>query len=395
MRSRWALVTAPAFLMTLAACDVPVEEVGVPGLEGVLAFEAPTDLVFSENLAVGSTFEVTARPLKADEVSLGDDVDVAVNVVAVATVAVTERAEDAVTFQVSVVGPGSAVVVVTDGDVVLDRVELNAVPLGDSSLVDATLLPFAEAIDVTVPVSFALVGGAKTTFGVAAIDRCGNGVLDLGASTLALVPDGDVEPDTLGEIVSTGLGGFDVTPAVGDATYDLVLQSPGLAPLSYGATTVANRDINEVRLEVAAADGDTGSLTTWGRAFASGDELLGVEGFTWTADARITLNAASGPVVTSTFGPSVSPQGEPDSPGGMTVSLVGEEASIDLLTFSGALVATRGAGPTRPDEVEEPADEEAGTGLGCAGCDGAPVCDPLAALLPVFGLRRLSRRRRR
>jgi hypothetical protein len=393
MHSGARLLMAPALVLALSACEVPSIPPGVGGLDGVLAFEAPTDLVFSTNIAVGSTFELTARPLKADTLTLSAAVDVGVNVDNVASVAVVQADTSAISFLVTLVGPGAVRVAVTDGGVVLDRFDLNAVPLGNTSLVDASLLPFADAIDVTVPATFALVGGAKTTFGVAAVDRCGQGVLDFGASTLVVVPEDDVEPETVAAVVSTGLGGFEVTADAEGASYDLVLQSPGLTDLSYVTSTVDNRDIDEVRMEVAAADGDTGSVTTWARAFASGDEVLGLKDHTWSADARITLNGATGPVVTSTFGPSVSETGQPDSPGTITVSVVGEEDTIDLVTFNGALVAGRGAGPERAVDEAAQDDAASGSGVGCVGSD-TPVCDPLAALVPILGLRRLSRRRR-
>jgi len=376
-------------------CVVDEPPPGAVGLDGVVAFEAPTDLVFTERAGVGSTFEVTARPLDGEEVAFSDVVDVGVNAADVATVAVIERKTDAVTFSVTVVGGGTARVAITDGEAVVDRIDIKGVPLADTLLVDAQLLGVSDRVDITAPASFSLLRDVLTTFGISAVDRCAAGALDLGATTLSAegLDGGDVSEEVT--VTSTGLGGFEITSGLADLEFDLVMQTPGLEPLRYRARTVVPANVEEVRLEVAAVDTEASTATAWARALVDGEDVLGVGDYRWTSSDRVTLTAGSGPAVVAGIGASTSASEE--TPATVTLSAFGEEATIDLFTLAATdLVAGRAAPPSRPGDDDEEEDEAEDTSGAVSGCGSeAPVCDPLAAAIPLIGLRRLRRLARR
>jgi hypothetical protein len=120
---------------------------------------------------------------------------------------------------------------------------------------------------------------------------------------------------------------------------------------------------------------------------------------TWVGNARITLNVSVGPLVDGVV--DAAPSDDPARPrdATLTAASLGEEGRVDLLALaSDALVARRADPPARENDgtdTTESADEPVDVGsLSCASCGGASVCDPLAALAPVWILRRRWRRRR-
>jgi hypothetical protein len=381
---------AASLLAGAAGCPV-VEEPppGVGGLDGVLAFEAPTELVFSENISVGSRFSVTARPLESGAVVLGDAADVGVSSDDV-TVTVTGRSDDEITFEVVLDGPGVfRLAVSVDGEIV-DRVNLTAVPPATTTLVDGTVLAFAGAIDAQVPASFSFLTERTLQVGVAAVDRCGNGILDLGASTVV------VEEGSGVAVSPTELGGFELlAEAAAPASFDVTLQSPGLAPLTYRAKSVEAGAVDELRVNMVTADSAEGTFTAWSRPFADGAEVLGLEDITWAGNARIALTSSVGPLVDGVVDFAASEDPEYPTDAILTASGLGEEGSLNLLGLQTTdLVTSRAAPPTREGDDDDD-DTPADTSVSCASCEDAPACDPLAALLPIWGLRRLRRRRHR
>jgi hypothetical protein len=382
---------ALAACVLLVGCpDVAAPPPGVGGLDGVLAFDAPTELVFGESLAVGSTFEVTARPLQTG-LAFTDDADVGVSSQA-ATVAVTERSADALTFVVTLSAPGDVRLAVSSAGEVVDRVDLRAVTPATTTLIDRTLLPYAEVLDAQLPASFSFLSERALKLEVAAVDRCGNGVLDLGASRVVIDED-------RGIAVAAGEGGgFEVSSEEATtSSFDLTLESPGLSPLVYRARVIDPSAVDELRVNVASADSSDGSFRAWSRPFADGAEVVGVEDMTWTGNARITLNVSVGPLANGVV--DAAPSDDPSRPtdATLTTAVLGEEGRIDLLAVaSDAIVTRRADPPTRADDVEVDdtgSDPVSASDLSCTSCGGGSVCDPLAALAPVWALRRRRRRR--
>lgn len=381
----------PLLAVVLASTiGCPVEEEpppGVGGLDGVLAFEAPTELVFTNNLSVSSHFEITVRPLDSEAVAFADDVDVGVSA-ATAAVTVAERSAEKLVFGVVFTEPGAVRLAVSSGGEVLDRVDLTAVPPATTLLVDGALLPYAGVLDASLPAAFNFLTERTTSFGVAAIDRCGTGILDLGASSLVVADDAGL---TLGV---TDLGGLTVDTELPSATtVDLVLQSPGLEPLTYRVKAVTASAVDEVRVGLVAADSAEGTFTAWARPFADGSEVIGLEDVTWAGNARVALASAVGPVVDGVVDFAANDDPEFPADAILTASGLGEEGSINLLAVQSTdVVSARSAAPTRPGDDDD--DDDTDTSTGGASCAGdAPVCDPLAALLPLWGLRRLRRLR--
>lgn len=392
-----ALCAALSLSSGLLGCDGTSETVeGVGGLDGVLVFEAPDDLVFSTNLAVGSTFEIVARPsLQQPDLVIDGVVEAATSDPAVMTVSPGTINDDGAsfTFSVSVVGGGRARLAVAQDGKVLDRFNLNAVPLGKTTLIDGTLLSYADSIDVTLPARFGLLEGRTTSIGVAAIDRCGDAVIDLGASTLRAEPRSEgADVDDVVAIDDDGIASFAVGAQSAGADFDLVLVSTGLEDLRYRVDALDGSAVDEIDIEVATADGDAGTAVCWGRAYADGVDVVGLN-YSWSADSRVTLDNLASPAMTATVGAVETDEAgnAVDAPAQVYASVLGEDTSLDLLTVtSSTLVAARDAAPARSTDKS---DETATTDSGCGG--DTPVCDPLAAGLPFLALKRLRRRNKR
>lgn len=388
---------ALAVLSGLCGCDGTTATVeGVGGLDGVLVFEAPDDAVFGTNLAVGSTFDIIARPsLRQPDLVIDGVVEAATSDPDVMTVSAGTTDDDGAsfTFTVTVVGGGRARLAVAQDGKVLDRFTLNAVPLGRTTLVDGTLLSYADNVDITLPARFGLLEGRTTSIGVAAIDRCGDAVIDLGASTLRAEPRSEgVDVDDVVAIDDDGIASFAVGAQSAGADFDLVLVSPGLEELRYRVDAVDGSAVDEVGIEVATADGDAGTAVCWGRAYADGVDVIGLN-YSWSADSRVTLDNLVSPAMTATVAPleTDSAGNTVDAPAQVYASVLGEDAALDLLTVtSSTLVAARDDAPARSTDSTK--DSDSSTSAGCSG--ESTTCDPLAAGVPFLALKRLRKRRR-
>jgi hypothetical protein len=173
-------------------------------------------------------------------------------VVTQTTLSVDDAAEDAadgaVTAAIEVRGPGRARLVVEADGAEVDHIELQAARAVDSTLVDATILGALEAVDPRLPARFVLPDDATLRVLVSASDRCGEPLLDVGASSVAVVAaDGaDVDPVTLGTVSADGVAAFVVDPAAGASALSLQLQTPDLAPLTWAVTVAPRSAIDEV-----------------------------------------------------------------------------------------------------------------------------------------------------
>ena len=389
MRARRSLVVTIAACLGVPGCVEPGPE-GTSGVRNKVVFQAPTELVFSSRVAVGSTFAVTALA-KTDETVISDSATVVPTNEEALAVSDVEVAGGEVRCVVSVTAPGAAALAIVDDGVELDRIALQAARAVQTTLVDATLLDSGAAVDPTLPARFAIADDGATRVLVSATDKCGEAVLDLGASEVVVVAReavddsaDDVDPASLAVVTADGPAAFTIAPT-GAHDFALELRTPGLQSLAWQVSAVRRGDVDEVAATAASADPDTSSVTLWGRAFVNDVEFVGGE-FTWTADERVTLSTASGATTAATI--AFPAPGEPadERPATVTAEVVGESAVIDLLALTSTdLVTSRDAPPLR--ESSSPETTDAGFS-----CGGTP-CDALAAFVPMVGLR-LRRRRR-
>jgi hypothetical protein len=383
------LVVAAAASVALSACSEPVPA-GTSGVRGKVVFQAPTELAWSERLAVGSVFDVTAVA-RAKKNALGDAATVDSSDADVAVVDDVSVADGALHCRVTIAGPGqSDLKVVADGAEV-DHIRLQAARAVTTTLVDAALVDAAVAVDPGLPEHFAVVADATTRVLVSASDACGGALLDLGASSVVVDAPEGVDPATLASVTADGAAAFVIEPAVASALR-LQLQSPGLEPLDWDVDAVARSAIDEVKPQAASADGNAGSVTLWGRAFVDDVEVVGVD-FSWTASERVSLSTPTGAATTATISFPTADQPPDDRAATVTAELVGEEGTIDLLALTDtSLVTARAAAPTRADDTAN--DDDAASDA-VFSCGGGKTCDPLAALLPCVPFVGLRRRRRR
>jgi hypothetical protein len=375
----------------LVGCVEPVPE-GTTGRLGKVVFQAPTDLVWSSRLATGSTFVVTAVA-RTKKNTLGEEARVASDNVAIVVVDDVEFDDGALRFRMVAQAPGAVDLVVSDDNIELDRIRIETARAVETSLVDAALVGATDAVDPRLPADFALVANGTARVLVSAVDRCGEPLLDLGASTLVLRAGEGVEPASVATIAGDAPASFVVTTAAAES-FVVGLVTPGLADLDYGVSVVSRAAIDEVHAVAAVADAEAGSVTLWGRAFVDDVEVIGQD-FTWASTERVALSTTVGPSTTATIAfPSA---GEPadDRPATVTAEIVGEEGTVDLLALTAEeLVGSRGEPPARPasDDANR-AEEAAETAAEAGGCGGVgSPCDPFAATAPIF---LWARRRRR
>jgi hypothetical protein len=374
-----------------SACVEPAPD-GTTGRLGKLVFQAPTDLVWSSRLVSGSTFAVTVLA-RSEKNALSDDATVAVDDDSVVGLDEIEVAGGELRFRVTARSPGRADLIISDGETAIDRIGLQAAAAVDAVLVDAALVGGTDAVDPRLPGDVAVVADAETRVLVSAVDRCGEALLDLGASSVSItVPEG-IDPDRIAVVNADGPAAFVVAPvAAGDFAF--TLNTPGLAPLAWDVVAVERSRIDEVRVAAATADAEAGTVTLWGRAFVDDLEVVGSD-FTWEASERVTLSATSGPATIATIAFADADQPPDDRPATVTAELVGEEGTLDLFALTeGELVVARGEPPQRPAEADrEGATDDAVAAAG-AGCGADAPCDPFVAGVALGGLR-FGRRRRR
>lgn len=397
--ARIVVVVAAALATASTAGCVDDTPAGTSGVRAKVVFQAPTDLVWSQTLAVGSAFDVTAvARAKKNALGAGTTVTSSDDDVAVVDTVVVDDGD--VGFHVTVKAPGQIDLVVADADNAgteggeVDHIRLQAAKAVTTTLVDAALVGATDAVDPSLPVHFAVVAAAPARVLVAATDRCGDALLDLGASVVVVdAPEGE-DPATLATVTADGPAAFLVEPAAAALALRLQLQSPDLDPLDYDLDVVERSAIDEVKATAAAVDAAAGSVTLWGRAFVDDVEVVGQE-FSWTASERVALSTPLGSATTATIAFPATDQPPDDRPATVTAEVVGEEGTVDLLALTDtSLVVTRGALPTRGSGDDDGADDTASSGGGWS-CGGGETCDALAALLPAAPLLGLRRRRRR
>lgn len=333
------------------------------GAEGVLAFRTETALAFSERLVVGSAFPVTFRALEDDNAAL------------VNGAVLTSSDTDVFAVEgplVTVVGSGTAELVVERDGAALDRVTLRSAWAASTVLASGALLGATDSVDARLPRAFALLPDVVTTLLVAAVDRCGGDLLDLHAS--ALESDG-----VQMSIDAAAPAAFAITADVaGDA--ELTLKTPGLDDLTLRVTVAAPGDVDEIQVAPSRAEGAT--VTLFGRAFVDDVEIVSPMSFSWRSEPRVVLESTQGLVVRANV--SFPAEGEPpdERPATVGAEVFGETGTLDLLRST--VVQTLGE-PARASEAVEPT---------VRGCRGEP-CDPELALLGLLGSGGIHRQRRR
>lgn len=380
---------------------------GVPGELDVALFEAPTELVFSQRVTVGSRFDVfivgrrtddEARVLQSPVTSSDDGV---LSVVASELVEDGEGDEATERRRVTVelVGRGEAALVLGgDGADPIDRILLRAAEPKKVELLDGTLL--GSVVDSRLPERFSLVDSREVFFVIGATDRCGGGVLDLGGVLVeALDPASSEELPVmtpyLTAVRSDETGALLATPSLPDddplSPRETLLQvsAPGLTePVRYEVKVAPASAVDEV--DVAVATAEPGKATLWGRAFTDDLEVLGLS-FDWSSNARVTLDPSEGPMTVANI--SFPAEGEPadERPALVTAEVFGTEEDLDLLTLQDESALKTGRVPPGADET--PA---APVGPSCGGGAATP-CDPYQAAFALGALflgRRLKRRKR-
>lgn len=398
----------PALLLVViaavtAGCVESSGKKGVPGEEDVALFEAPTELAFAERVTLGSRFDVMVVARRtADEprvlggaFSSSDD-----DVLRVVSSEVVKEGEgdDAIERQrvsVEVTGPGEAYLVATDGEGAdFDRILVRGAEPARVELLDGTLL--GSVVDARLPERISLVDRRETLFVVAATDRCGGAMLDLGGVVVEPHDPDSTEETPLttpyltavvadaGVWVTNGLLS-DAEPLVPRETH-LRLSAPGLEePAVYEVKVVPASAVDEV--DVAVASASEGAAVVWGRAYSDDDEVIGLS-YDWSGNGRVTLDRSEGPLASVDI--SFPAEGEPadERPALVTAEVFGTEEDLDLLTL-------RSESELRTGRVPPLEETAAPSGPSCGGSEDA--CDPYQAALAfgalLFG-RQLKRRKR-
>ncbi len=364
-----ARASAILLALALAACPASEQPDGVKGREGLAMFQAEIDLAFSSTLVVGSSTLVGFVEATKDEPLPDGAVLRSAND---ALLTVGEVDEDG-KAPVGLIAAGEADLELAGPDgALLDAIAMKAAVPGATTLVDGDLLGASQVVDARLPAdNWGFLVDRELTLLVSAVDRCGGDLLDLHASTV------HTAEGTPASVIVTAAAPATFTAKATEAIdVELVLETPGLDPLSYPVQSLEGGAVDEVRVAAASAD-DAGNMSLWGRAFSNDVEIVGPLRFSWRADPRVALSAVEGLAVDAQV--ALPGDGEPpdDRPATVTAEVLGEEGTLDL--FTAHQQAERGA-PARAVVVEA---------VSSSGC-GADPCDPFAAagLLAAVVLRR-------
>jgi hypothetical protein len=363
---------AVALAVLAAGCVVEPNPEGVLGEEGVAFFQAPFDAVFDARLMVGSEMDLRVEARVGDEAGL-----VAGGSFTTSDPEVIEIVEaDATAGYLRLVGPGEAFLVLESADgEELDRIVMRAADSVRTELLDLKLL--GTATDPRLPGEFGVVLDRETSFAITATDQCGGELFQVNAldvaSSSALV---EVETEDGVEFKITGTDRGGATLSLQDRAED--------EPAVFAEHEVQVFELGQIDdVDLAVSDQEGIDFEIWGRAFAAGTEVVGLD-FEWAGSADVQISNAEGPTVIGRV--NLTPEGEAPQ----TALVSGEagtvKADLDLMGVS-LLVAER---TPAPDAITPAAS-------GCA-CDPSARCDPYAVALLGFGLwalgpiRRLRRR---
>lgn len=390
-------------LAVVSGCVPPSPKRGVPGEQDVALFDASTQLAFEERLTVGSRVDVSVVGRRGDDeerVLAGTLASSDEDVLRVVSSAIGEEGEGDAAYSrheavVEMMGPGEAHLMLFGADgAVIDRVLMKAAVPREVELLDGTLL--GSAVDARLPEGFALVAGQEVTFVVAATDRCGAPMIDLGGVAVdALAPSSEGEEPAVSPYLNAVVADAGVWLLTGmlpnddplaPRQVDLRLRGSGIdEPVRYALRVVPASAVDEV--DVAVARAEPGVATVWGRAFADDEEVIGLS-YDWESNPRVTLNTDEGPIVTANI--SFPAEGEPadERPAIVRAEVFGTEEELDLLTLRDESALKPGRVP--PVESDAPA-----VGPSCGG--EQQTCDPYQLGFFITALllgRRLKRKQR-
>ena len=427
----WATsICVSTILLAGSACSFGTTPEGFLGDERLVYFQPSSEQVFSQRLMTGSRFwlnvaarreddearVLAARLRPSDEAILrihraaeqvvypddagptpvvlsdggpdaagdaGGDAQVAVPPPAAEDAGVAEEsgvgpalpAGTARRYWVEVLAPGAAQLILEDDEGGIDQITLQAADAQRIDLLDLNIL--GNDLDARLPNRFALVTELRQELAIAAEDRCGGPLLALDAiefrSTAPSVCEAQRESALSYTVSALSEGEVDMTPIPHVASAIL----GGTEPFSLSVH--APEDIDSLRLEVAAVEGSTALV--WGRSFASGTEVIGLE-YDWDASERVDLDRSRGFWVNATLYIPQEEEAPDDRPAEVFASWQNRrEAEIDLLTVRENEVNRSRLPPLTPENVNT-----------SASCAGDP-CDPVGA--SVFGAWFCLRRKRR
>lgn len=365
-----------ALVAVSSACDTfsPPPE-GALGDEGRVYFQPEIEAVLTVRMMVGSVFS-----MKAEEANDEDRSKVAAGYFVSTNSDVIEVIEGGTlggTFRVS--GPGTASIEVhSDAGERIDAITLSGDEAALLELLDAKLV--GASVDARLPERFAIAEGNDSPFFVAAESACGDALLALGGFT-ASFEDGT-------------LATFERSEEDGDLTYFLrpqalghtafTLENESGATIDYELEVVATDDVDVVTNAPAASESPT--VEFWGRAFASGTEVIGLD-YNWSSpNGRVTVSRAQGPnVIASVTFPA---EGEPEDtrPAQIQAEVYGVTDVVDIFGLQTAdLVGQR---------VEPRESNSSAGGFDPAGCNGdssTQTCGAMA-LGGIWFWRRKKRR---
>lgn len=365
-----------AVLALISACDPFANPPsGSLGEEGRVYFQPEVEGVTSVPLMVGSVFTMAAEEAKEDDrakvaagyfVSMNSDV-----------IEVVEGGTLGGTFRVS--GAGTAAVEVhSESGERLDSITLAADEASLIELLDAKLV--GASVDARLPARFAIAEGVDAPFFVAAESACGDALLALGGFT-ATFEDGTLATFERSEEAGD-LTHFLRPQAIGQTNF--LLENETGATIDYELEVVAEDDIDVVTNTPAASESPT--VEFWGRAFASGTEVIGLD-YNWSSpNGRVTVSRAQGPnVIASVTFPA---EGEPEDtrPAEIQAEVFGVTDVVDIFTLQTAdLVGQR---------VEPRESNSSAGGFDPAGCNGDSSTQTCGAML-LGGLWFWRRRKKR
>lgn len=278
---------------------------------------------------------------------------------------------------VEVLSPGEVFLILEDDEGGIDQIMVQAANAQQLHLLEIDRL--ATELDARLPEDFGALTRETRELGIAAADRCGGALLAIDALELKSSTE-----DVCGVQQRSALT-FELTPqSLGNTQIEVVPhveQAWPTADSGYAMRVVSTDEVDRMRLEVAAVDGNTALV--WARAFASDVEIIGLS-YAWDATDRVDLDRTTGPWVRASLYIPAEDEAPDDRPAEITATWQDEVAEIDLLRVRENEVNRTRLPPVSADDFRP-----------SVSCLDEP-CDPAGAALfgGWFCLRRTRRRRR-
>ncbi len=278
-------LTALLTLSCVLACDSSTSSTGVMGQNGRAYFSGQNELIFTEQLMVGSYLRIAVQPVSSDDASS----------VMMASFKSADSSVIEVTISKSgggefdVIGPGTTMIeLVSESGEVIDFVTLRAAYATEIEVTETVLL--GTEISPVLPSEIAVIIHEPIMLTLQGRDSCGQPLLPV-------------------EAIEVSAANSEIVQITGD-TSGLLVEGlePGVQEIHFQGrkgpeATLDLEAINEsdvTRIDITMVSADPPQAELWGRAYSQSREVIGVS-YQWSSEDAVELSNQSGATVIATL----------------------------------------------------------------------------------------------